>query len=253
MVLTTDGGGNPWDPSGMYYAKDNSVDPKWTTNPEILKKRRNKYTMDLFNKKFAMSTSASAVIPTISAQNYISMLHGVTWGELPTEYQGTNATTGGQYFADFDKTKPLFPSVFKVLQAANPYQSAAEFSEWTNILNGITEPEAAVDKNSSRAWESFNDVANYIGTEDFNNTALTYMQSDQMDHQGHTKGWFNDNYWDNYAKYDDMFKTVMDKLEKNRPCPRHTRDCQRRPRWLEARSWSKHRTFKHQYLHWYRW
>lgn len=214
VVLTTDGGGNPWDPSGMYYAKDNSVDPKWTTNPEILKKRRNKYTMDLFNKKFAMSTSASAVIPTISAQNYISMLHGVTWGELPTEYQGTNATTGGQYFADFDKAKPLFPSVFKVLQAANPYQSAAEFSEWTNILNGITEPEAAVDKNSSRGWESFNDVANYIGTEDFNNTALTYMQSDQMDHQGHTKGWFNDNYWDNYAKYDDMFKTVMDKLEK---------------------------------------
>lgn len=213
IVLTTDGGGNPWDPNGMYYAKNNETDPEWTTNPAILKKRQNTYTMNLFNKQFAMSTTAEAVVPTISAQNYISMLHGLTWGDLPDDYKYTNATSGQFYFNDFGKATPLFPSVFKVLQAANPNQSAAAFSEWGNILNGITEPDATVDKNSSQAWKSFDDVANYIGTDDFSNTALTYMQSDQMDHQGHGHGWFNDAYWENYAKYDDMFKTVMDKLE----------------------------------------
>ncbi|NLR17321.1 cell surface protein [Lactobacillus sp. LC28-10] len=213
IVLTTDGGGNPWDPNGMYYAKDNNTDPQWTTNPAILKKRQNTYTMDLFNKRFAMSTTAEAVVPTISAQNYISMLHGLPWKDLPTDYQYTNASSGQYYFNDFGKATPQFPSVFKVLQAANPNQSAAAFSEWGNILNGITEPDATVDKNGSVAWKSFDDVANYIGTNDFNNTALTYMQSDQMDHQGHGNGWFNDAYWANYAKYDDLFKKVMDKLE----------------------------------------
>lgn len=40
VVLTTDGGGNPWDPKGMYYAQGTKT-PAWTTDPVIMKKRRN--------------------------------------------------------------------------------------------------------------------------------------------------------------------------------------------------------------------
>ncbi|WP_225363079.1 LamG-like jellyroll fold domain-containing protein [Secundilactobacillus paracollinoides] len=211
IVLTTDGGGNPWDPKGMYYTTGS--DPKWTTDPAIMAKRKNTYTMDLFNKQFAMSTSAHSVLPAISAQNYLSMLHGLPWGTMDKEYQATNSTAGENYFADFDKPTAKYPSVFKVLQQANPTQSAAAFAEWTPILNGITEPDAAVNTQPSESLKSFDDVANYIGTDDFKNTALTYMQSDYMDHTGHSRGWYNDNYWNEYAKYDKLFKTVMDKLE----------------------------------------
>ena len=214
VVLTTDGGGNPWDPKGMYYAQgaeQGTKTPVWTTNPEIMKKRRNTYTMDLFNKQFAMSTSARAVSPAISAQNYISMLHGRPWDTLPKEYQGTNATMGQEYFADFNKPQAMFPSVFKMLQADNPTRGAAAFSEWGPIVNSIIEPDAAVTTKQSASLKSFDDVANYIGTPEFQSTGLVYMQN--MDGQGHGHGWYNDNYWDKYAQYDALFKRVMDKLE----------------------------------------
>lgn len=216
IVLTTDGGGNPWDPHGIYYAKGGFFGPStpvWTTDPEIMKKRKNTYTMNLFNKQFAMSTTAHSVIPAISVQNYISMLHGRPWGTLSPEYQGTNDTMGKKYFADFGKENPAYPSVFKVLQKNNPTQKAAAFAEWGPIVNAIVEPDAAVKTKQSASLKSFDDVADYIGTDDFQNTSMVFMQSDYMDGQGHSKGWYNDNYWNEYSKYDALFKKVMDKLE----------------------------------------
>ncbi|MFC6181664.1 DUF5776 domain-containing protein [Lactiplantibacillus daowaiensis] len=224
IVLTTDGGGNPWSPEGMYYAKDKATLPKWVAkstgnaeqdkaNAEILAKRKNTYTMDLFNKQFAMSTTAQAVQPTISAQNYSSMLHGLAWGDMDSSYQMTNGTAGQFYFNDFGKQTPKYPSVFKVLQQANPHQGAAAFAEWTQILNGITEADAPVATQPSKSLKSFDDVADYVGTDQFKDTSLVYMQSDYMDGQGHSQGWYDDNYWDKYEQYDGLFKKVMDKLE----------------------------------------
>ncbi|WP_225422878.1 LamG-like jellyroll fold domain-containing protein [Lactiplantibacillus garii] len=213
VVLTTDGGGNAWSPDGMYYAHGTET-PVWTSDPAIMKKRNNPYLMDLFNNKFAMSTSAKAVAPAISAQNYISMLHGRPWETLPTEYQGTNGTMGQEYFADFGKQRQLFPSVFKVLQKNNPTQGAAAFSEWGPIVNSIVEPDAAVKTKQSASLKSFDDVADYIGTSEFDSTSMVYMQSDYMDGQGHGRGWYNDNYWNQYSQYDKLFKKVMDQLEK---------------------------------------
>lgn len=212
IVLTTDGGGDPWDPNGIFYA-DRLGFTRWTKNHKLMKNRQNTYTMDLFNKQFAMSTTAQSVNPSISAQNYISMLHGRPWAMLPTQYQGTNESMGQQYFADFGKETPWFPSIFKVLQKNNPNQRTAAFSEWGAIVNAIVEPDAAVKTKQSDAWKSFDDVADYIGTDDFNNTSLVYMQSDQMDHQGHNHGWYNKAYWNQYKRYDQLFKKVMDKLE----------------------------------------
>ncbi|AVK63799.1 cell surface protein [Lactobacillus sp. CBA3606] len=212
IVLTTDGGGNPWNPQGMYYAKSDADRPVWTTDPTILAKRKNTYTLDLFNKQFAMSTDAQAVVPTISAQNYVSMLHGRAWGTLPKGYQATNSSAGKEYFADFNQPVAQFPSIFKVLQQHNPTQGLAAFAEWRPILNGITEPDAAVMTQPSEKLKSFDDVADYIGKPEFANTSLVYMQSDYMDGQGHSKGWYNDNYWQQYAQYDGLFKKVMDKL-----------------------------------------
>ncbi|VDG24113.1 LamG-like jellyroll fold domain-containing protein [Lactiplantibacillus mudanjiangensis] len=214
VVLTTDGGGNPWDPEGMYYTKSNSILPKWTTDKTILSKRENAYTMDLFNNKFAMSTSAKSVKPSISAQNYSSMLHGIAWGEMEKSYQMDNASAAQKYFADFDKKEAKYPSIFKVLQHNIPTRGLAAFAEWDPIINGIIEPDATVQSSKSAAWKSFDDVANYIDSDQFNDTALMYMQSDQMDHQGHSHGWYNDEYWKTYKNYDAMFKRVMDNLEK---------------------------------------
>ncbi|MFC6165520.1 LamG-like jellyroll fold domain-containing protein [Lactiplantibacillus dongliensis] len=213
IVLTTDGGGNPWDPKGMYYAKDENTVPTWETSPEILAKRKNKYTIDLFNKQFAMSTTAQAVQPTISAQNYSSMIHGIPWGTMDESYKMTNTSAKQYYFDDFGKAQAKYPSVFKVLQKEAPTRNLAAFSEWAPFLNGIMEPDAAIEKENPGAFKSFDDVADYVGSDQFKDTSLVYMQSDQMDIEGHARGWYNDNYWDHYARYDSLFKTLMDKLE----------------------------------------
>lgn len=213
VILTTDGGGNVWDPEGIYYTSSNQVTPKKTSDPEIMARRTNTYAMELFNQEFATSYSAKAVVPSISGQNYSSMLHGIPWGDVEAEYQLTNDSSSREYYADFEKEEAKYPSVFQAVSDAAPQRHLAAFAEWTNILNGIIEPDAAVIGKASASKESFYDVADYIRSEEYQNTALIYMQSDWMDHVGHSTGYYNDTYWSELAKYDDYFKAVVDALK----------------------------------------
>ncbi|MGN0277695.1 MAG: LamG domain-containing protein [Hominisplanchenecus sp.] len=80
VILTIDGGGNVWNPEEIYYAASASDIPQKTRNAQIMEKRTNTYAMELFNREFATSFTAQAVDPSISAQNYTSILHGVPWG-----------------------------------------------------------------------------------------------------------------------------------------------------------------------------
>lgn len=213
VVLTTDGGGQVWNPDEIYYTTSNSILPVKTNDPAIMAKRTNDYAMDLFNKEFATSYTAQAVTPSISGQNYSSMIHGIPWGDVLSEYQLTNTSAGQEYYADFAKDSPLYPSMFKAVTAATPDRPMAAFSEWNPILNGIIEADAAVIGKSSASQKSFYDVADYIRSDAYNNTALVYMQSDYMDHDGHSTGYYNDRYWSELKLYDDYFKAVTDALK----------------------------------------
>lgn len=213
VILTVDGAGTVWDPEYMYYTTSNSILPTKQNSPEVLAKRKNVYAMDLLNKEFATSYSAQAVTPSISAQNYSSILHGVPWKDVPFEYQVTNDIAGQKYYADFNKEIAKYPSIFKAVNSAFPSRQNAAFAEWTQILNGIIEPDAQVISKGSASKESFYDVANYIKTDDFKNTAVVYMQSDWMDHVGHSTGYYNDTYWAELEQYDDYYKAVVDALK----------------------------------------
>lgn len=213
VILTMDGGGSVWDPEAIYYTSSNQVTPVKSSDPAILAKRTNTYAMELFNQEFATSYSAQAVVPSISGQNYSSMLHGIPWGDVEAEYQLTNDSSSREYYADFGKEEAKYPSVFQAIAAAAPERHLAAFAEWTNILNGIIEPDAPVIGKASDSKESFYDVAEYIKSEEYQNTALIYMQSDWMDHVGHSTGYYNDTYWSELALYDDYFKAVVDALK----------------------------------------
>ena len=39
------------------------------------------------------------------------------------------------------------------------------------------------------------------------------MQSDWLDHVGHSTGYYNDTFWSEAAKYDDFYKAVVDALK----------------------------------------
>lgn len=215
VVLTVDGGGQIWNPDEIYYTASNSQLPKKTSDPSIMAKRKNTYAMNLINQQFATSYTAQSVTPSISAQNYSSILHGVPWGDVPSEYQVTNTIAGQKYYADYGKSKANYPSVFRAIQKVYPQREMAAFAEWTEILNGIIEPDAAVIGKGSASKQSFYDVAKYIQSSDFRKTALVYMQSDWMDHVGHNTGYYNDKYWSELAQYDDFYKVVMDALKES--------------------------------------
>ena len=125
-------------------------------------KRTNTYAMELLNEEFSTSYTAQCVSPSISAQNYSSILHGVPWLDVPSEYQVTNDSASAEYYADFGKETSLYPSIFKAVQEEFPERQNAAFAEWTQILNGIIEPDAQVIGKGSASKESFYDVADYI-------------------------------------------------------------------------------------------
>ena len=80
------------------------------------------------------------------------------------------------------------------------HPATAPHAEWTQILNGIIEPDAQVIGKGSASKESFYDVADYIRSDAFKNTAVVYMQSDWLDHVGHSTGYYNDIFWSEAAQ-----------------------------------------------------
>ena len=213
VILTLDGAGQAWNPDAVYYAENNSVIPTKRTDAETMAKRTNTYAMELLNEEFATSYTAQCVSPSISAQNYSSILHGVPWLDVPSEYQVTNDSASAEYYADFGKETSLYPSIFKAVQEEFPERQNAAFAEWTQILNGIIEPDAQVIGKGSASKESFYVVADYIRSDAFKNTAVVYMQSDWLDHVGHSTGYYNDTFWSEAAQYDDFYKAVVDALK----------------------------------------
>ncbi len=238
IILTMDGGGQVWNPDEIYYddkINDGKLPKKYkvgdSNNPEAVKQiianraDKDAYAMDLINNQFATSYTAHSVEPSISAQNYTSMLHGLPWGNLPKAYQTDNSLSAQYCWADFGKETAAYPSIIKAVSKEFPARKNAGFTEWDNIVNGIIEPDAQLIGKQPASWQSFYDVANYIKSDDFNDTAIVYMQSDQMDGVGHSSGWYNTNYWQHLYErqsggqtvetYNAFYKAVMDALKES--------------------------------------
>lgn len=212
VVITMDGGGICFRPDAMYYVQGGKT--VLTSDPAILAKRTNDYAMQLFNKEFATSYEAQSETPTISAQNYTAILHGKEYKTAQSEYKIDNNKAGTLYYPDFGKETPVYPSVFKALGAAFPQRGNAAFAEWTQIINGIVEPDAPVyTHGSTKNTGDLQDVANYIRSDAFNKTAMVYMQSDYMDGVGHGGGYYTDHFYTGLKRYDAYFKAIMDALE----------------------------------------
>ncbi len=212
VVITMDGGGICFKPNEMYYASNGST--TLTDDPDILAKRTNEYAMELFNEYCATSYSAQSETPTISAQNYTSIIHGKAYATAQKEYQITNNEAGAYYYPDFGKEVAVYPSIFEALGQSFPNRGNAAFAEWTPIVNGIIEPDAPVYLHgSTKNTGDMQDVADYIRSENYKNTAMIYMQSDYMDAVGHSNGYYTDKYYTELERYDDYFKAIMDALE----------------------------------------
>ena len=154
VILGVDGG-------GAFFQK--------TSTPNI----------DVIFDKGVVTYEWKAVYPTISAQNWGSMLHGV----LPEFHRLTNSIVASM---PYDPASP-YPSIFRVVREAMPDAVLASFCNWDPVNIGIIEDGLGVHK-----WNGSDDpavaeaVIDYLGKE---KPTLLFVHFDSCDGAGHGSGY----------------------------------------------------------------
>ncbi|MBQ6495937.1 MAG: alkaline phosphatase family protein [Firmicutes bacterium] len=127
--------------------------------------------------------------PTLSAQCWGSMLHGVE----PDYHMLTNESVAST-------TYPLdspYPSVFRVIRENMPDAELASFCNWNPINTGIIEEGIDVRKETAGDAELTEMVCGYL---EQNDPTLLFVQFDSVDAAGHQYG---------YASWDFMLTLAM--------------------------------------------
>jgi predicted AlkP superfamily pyrophosphatase or phosphodiesterase len=156
-------------------------------------------------KSGVYSNYASAMYPTISGENWGSMLHGV----IPKKHGLTNEIVeNNSYPEDSD-----YPSIFKIIQAHNSTLKLASFAAWAPINEGIIEKSVSMH----RVWrktddEIIIDMIDYLKT-DGKSTAFTFFYFLDIDEIGHKHYWMSSEYIKRFKMTDEYIKQILNTLE----------------------------------------
>ena len=135
--------------------------------------------MDAIFADGAYTYNWKAVYPSISAQNWGAMLHGV----LPEFHRLTNEIVASR---PYDPAS-LYPSIFRVVREAMPEATLASFCNWSAVNIGIVEDGLGVEK-----WNGPNDpavaaeVVSYLGG---HAPTLLFVHFDSCDAAGQRSGY----------------------------------------------------------------
>lgn len=147
----------------------------------------------------AISYNVLTSNPTISAQCWGSMLHGVT----PGAHRLTNAIVGERaYPADSP-----YPSVFRVIRENNPDATLASFTHWYPINIGIIEDGLGVHKDSATDAPLTEKICDYVKK---NDPTLLFVQFDEVDHAGHSAGYGTQTHLDQITATDELIGKIYD-------------------------------------------
>ncbi|SFK96088.1 Type I phosphodiesterase / nucleotide pyrophosphatase [Paenibacillus sp. 1_12] len=135
--------------------------------------------LDRFIQSGAFTFDAQTVLPSISAQCWGALLHGV----VPEKHGLTNDLAAEAAFPE----DSAYPSVFRLAREAYPHKKLASFSAWQPINDGIIERSLSVYKvNNPVDGELAQAAANYI--RDNPDLLLMYIDLDWPDAMGHRYG-----------------------------------------------------------------
>ena len=124
----------------------------------------------------AVTYTALTANPSISAQCWGSLLHGVT----PVKHRVTNSTT-----TPYPRTSQ-FPSIFRVIRENHPDVTLASFSGWKTINDAIIENGIDVHKVSGLSdVETTTQACNFIMQ---NDPTFLFVQYNMVDGVGHESG-----------------------------------------------------------------
>ena len=148
-------------------------------------KDADKPKMDKIFANGAVTYEAITSTPSISAQSWGSLLHGVT-----PEFHGLDNGTASSraYPADSE-----FPSVFRVIREQMPEANLASFCNWNPINFGIIEENIGVYKDSYPSdIKVIREASAYVKdtvTNGGSAPALLFLQLDEADASGHGHGY----------------------------------------------------------------
>ncbi|MBQ8302681.1 MAG: alkaline phosphatase family protein [Clostridia bacterium] len=135
--------------------------------------------IDAIFEKGAITYNCLTANPTISAQCWGSLLHGVT----PSVHGLTNSIAGSHPYP----TDSKFPSFFRVIRENDANATLASFSHWNSINVGIIENGIDVYKATASTDSALTDaIVAYIGQ---NNPTALFVQFDEADGAGHSSGY----------------------------------------------------------------
>ena len=148
----------------------------------------------------AITYEAITSTPSISAQCWGSLLHGVT----PEFHMLTNSVSS-PYPMD-----SLFPSYFRVVRDAFPDAELASFNNWSVINTGIIEDEIGVYKdNASDDAKVTELVLNYLDDHD---PTLLFVHFDSCDGAGHSSGYGSEKHLKQVSTVDGYIGQIYDKM-----------------------------------------
>ena len=159
--------------------------------------------IDRIFRNGAVCRRALTEIPTISAECWGSILHGVDC----RRHGLTNWVTGKR---PFPADSP-YPSVFRVIRENRPDAELASFCEWGNVNTGIIEDGIGVYKVNAMGEELLRAALEYIEAHDF---TLIYFHFDVPDHEGHAHGYGTPEHLASITLMDSWIGRIAEAIEK---------------------------------------
>lgn len=159
--------------------------------------------LDRIFKNGAVSRRTLTELPSISAQCWGSMLHGVECAR-----HGLTNSIADEIPYPLDSP---YPSVFRIVREAMPEAKLASFCDWGSVNIGIIEDGIDVYKYNAPDHELIEPAVEYINKNDF---TLLFFQFDSVDHAGHSHGYGSEEHLKAITRNDGYIGRVVDAIEK---------------------------------------
>lgn len=151
----------------------------------------------------SVSFDTYTATPSISAECWGSMLHGVT----PDLHRLTNGLVSS---VPYDPESP-FPSAFRIIRENDPDCELASFCNWNPINTGIIEDGLDVHKDRGRDAEICDKICAYLEDHD---PKFLFVQFDEVDGAGHRHGYGTEGHLSQITVTDDYIGRIWEMYEK---------------------------------------
>lgn len=167
--------------------------------------------MDKFLKEGTVSFDAKACMPSASGNNWTSILHSYNTLDVDEKYQVGNNVAGSSYYYEEENK---YKSFLKIARETMANRRVAAFTNWSPITDGIIEKSIGAETLNKGDEGLVKEIKKYIEVGKAKNTSVLFIVFDDIDHTGHTKGWYVDSFYEEISKQDKYLLEITEALKK---------------------------------------